>query len=65
MIPSIRTFPIGLLFAALLAAQPGEQPWRSQGILNLDRSPYARLHNVPVHAVKMGEGFWTPRMRIN
>src|ERR1700732_5285604 len=26
-------------------------PWRDQGILNLTKSPYAKLRTVPVHAV--------------
>ena len=41
------------------------QDWRSQGILHLDHSPYAKLRSVPVRAVTMGEGFWSPRMRVN
>jgi len=37
----------------------------AQGVLHLDESPYARLKSVPVRAVRMGEGFWAPRMRVN
>src|SRR5258708_30886133 len=35
--------------------------WRDQGILNLARSPYAKLCSVPVHAVTIEAGFWSPR----
>src|SRR5260370_41921511 len=35
--------------------------WRDQGILNLAKSPYAKLHSVPVHAVTIEAGFWSPR----
>src|ERR1700737_5169961 len=35
--------------------------WRDQGILNLTKSPYAKLRNVPVNAVKIETGFWSPR----
>ena len=34
-------------------------------VVDTSRSPYAKLHPVPVGAVRMRDGFWTPRMRIN
>jgi DUF1680 family protein len=37
----------------------------SAQIVDTSRSPHAKLHGAPVKAVRMGEGFWTPRMRIN
>ena len=40
-------------------------PLLAQGILDLDHSPHAALHTVPVRAVHMRDGFWTSRMRIN
>jgi len=40
-------------------------PWRDQGILNLAKSPYAKLHSVPVHAVTIETGFWSPRRETN
>jgi len=39
--------------------------WRDQGILNLSKSPYAKLHSVPVHAVTIEAGFWSPRRETN
>jgi DUF1680 family protein len=39
--------------------------WRDQGILNLAKSPYAKLRNVPVHAVTIEAGFWSPRRETN
>src|ERR1700682_4296183 len=39
--------------------------WRDQGILNLANSPYAKLHSVPVHAVTIEAGFWSPRRETN
>src|SRR5205809_260110 len=39
--------------------------WRDQGILNLTKSPYAKLRNVPVHAVTIGNGFWAQRREVN
>jgi uncharacterized protein len=52
-----------LLFAATLAAS--DDTWREQGVLHLANSPHARLHSIPVRAVKMGDGFWSARMRAN
>ena len=46
-------------------ALPTTPPWRDQGILNLAKSPHAKLHSVPVHAVTMETGFWSPRRETN
>jgi uncharacterized protein len=40
-------------------------PWRDQGILNLAKSPHAKLRNVPVHAVTIENGFWAQRREVN
>jgi uncharacterized protein len=40
-------------------------PWRDQGILNLTKSPFAKLRSVPVHAVTIDNGFWSPRRDAN
>ena len=39
--------------------------WQDQGILNLAKSPYAKLHNVPVRAVTIEDGFWAARREVN
>jgi len=39
--------------------------WRDQGVLNLTKSPHAKLRNVPVHAVTIEAGFWSPRREVN
>jgi DUF1680 family protein len=51
-----------LLLAASLCLCAGAE-WRDQGIVHVDQSPYAKLHSVPVHAVTMGDGFWSPRRK--
>ena len=38
---------------------------RPAGIVDTANSPHARLQGVPVGAVKMGEGFWKPRLEAN
>jgi len=40
-------------------------PWRDQGILNLAKSPHAKLRSVPVHAVTIQAGCWSPRRETN
>ena len=54
-------------FLAVIAAfaQSNSDAWRSQGVIDVDHSPHATLHTVPIHAVQMGDGFWSPRMRAN
>jgi DUF1680 family protein len=52
-----------LLVCAAVPLLPAD--WKSQGILHLDNSPHARLHSVPVRAVRLGEGFWAERRRVN
>src|SRR5215467_4402730 len=39
--------------------------WKDQGVLNLAKSPYAKLRNVPVHAVTITSGFWGARRETN
>ncbi|MGA2813584.1 MAG: beta-L-arabinofuranosidase domain-containing protein [Candidatus Acidiferrum sp.] len=56
--------PIQKLFAAQTPA-PSSAPWRDEGILFVDKSPFAKLHNVPVHAVTIRQGFWGARREIN
>jgi len=62
---------IAALAACLLIVSIGAQAetrgpdWKSQGVINTSASPYAKLHSVPVRAVKMGAGFWSARMRTN
>ncbi len=46
-----------LLLAAL--------PWNEQGVIHVSASPHAKLHTVPVRAVRMGDGFWAVRQRTN
>ncbi|HKW19691.1 MAG TPA: beta-L-arabinofuranosidase domain-containing protein [Terriglobales bacterium] len=39
--------------------------WEDQGVINTAKSPYAKLHSVPVHAVTIEEGFWSKRRATN
>jgi uncharacterized protein len=44
------------------AADPA---WKDEGVLFVDKSPYAKLHNIPVHAVTITQGFWGARRETN
>jgi uncharacterized protein len=39
--------------------------WKDQGVENLAKSPFAKLHDVPVRAVTIQSGFWATRREIN
>jgi DUF1680 family protein len=55
----------GLFAASPLGATASGADWQDEGILYLDKSPYAKLRNVPVHAVTITEGFWGARRQTN
>ncbi|HEY2544978.1 MAG TPA: beta-L-arabinofuranosidase domain-containing protein [Candidatus Acidoferrum sp.] len=46
------------------AAASGAE-WKDEGVLFLDKSPHAKLRNVPVRAVTITQGFWGARREIN
>ncbi len=54
-----------MAFAEQSGASPSNPGWKDEGVLFVDKSPYAKLHNVPVHAVTITEGFWGARRQIN
>ena len=39
--------------------------WKDQGVENLQKSPHAKLRDIPVRAVTITGGFWGPRREIN
>ncbi|HWB85477.1 MAG TPA: hypothetical protein VG675_15140 [Bryobacteraceae bacterium] len=51
------------LAAGTLPAQTTPS-WKDQGVLNLTKSPHAKLHNVPVRAVALTDGFWAAPMEV-
>ncbi len=42
-----------------------KQVWKDAGILDLSRSPFAKLKAVPVRAVVIQNGFWSQRRKTN
>jgi DUF1680 family protein len=57
----IKLTALTLLSLSLSAADK----WQEQGIIYLDHSPNAVMHPVPIRAVKLGDGFWQARRRVN
>lgn len=39
--------------------------WKEAGVIDVSRSPYAKLRTVPVRAVEIREGFWSKRRETN
>ncbi|MGA2571689.1 MAG: beta-L-arabinofuranosidase domain-containing protein [Terracidiphilus sp.] len=39
--------------------------WKDAGVIDLSRSPYAKLRTVPVSSVEIQEGFWSKRRTTN
>jgi hypothetical protein len=58
----------GLLSLLASEAQPSnttQAAWRDAGVIDLSRSPFAKLKPVPVRAVVIQDGFWSRRRNIN
>jgi DUF1680 family protein len=54
-----------LFLLAASVALAADSDWQSQGIVSVSHSPHAKLHEVPIRAVTMGDGFWSARRAIN
>jgi DUF1680 family protein len=49
----------------LRGAAPEAGSGSDKAVVDLTRSPYAKMRAVPVGAVKLGDGFWAKRMKVN
>jgi uncharacterized protein len=58
-------FPRTILALLVLAPLLTAEDWRDAGVLDLHKSPHARLHSVPVRAVTIEDGFWSKRRQVN
>jgi DUF1680 family protein len=59
----MRVLLSSMLIALVTLPLAGQE--KAKPILNTSHSPKALLRGVPVSAVQFGEGFWTPRRRVN
>lgn len=68
-IPSALAQPGPKGLFSLLADEPVRSPqsasWKDAGVIDLNRSPYAKLKSIPVRAVVIQEGFWSRRRTTN
>ena len=58
----------GGLFSLLADPPPASTPqaaWKEAGVIDLFRSPFAKLKTVPVSAVTIKDGFWSQRRKTN
>src|SRR5215469_18888302 len=39
--------------------------WKDEGIVHTAHSPHANVHDVPIRAVTIGDGFWGQRRKTN
>lgn len=56
---------LSLLPAEREASGDPKTEWKDAGVIDLSRSPHAKLKTVPVRAVVIREGFWSKRRRTN
>ena len=62
---SSAPFETMMAFSKRMHANSSDPQWKDEGVLYVDKSPYAKLRNVPIHAVTIGAGFWGARREIN
>jgi DUF1680 family protein len=55
----------GLLSLLAGEPQPSQAAWRNAAVIDLSRSPFAKLKPVPVRAVVLQDGFWSRRRNTN
>ena len=60
----MRRLAKSIYFLLSLAPLSIAADWRNQGVIDVDQSPYAKVHSVPVRAVTIGDGFWASRRRV-
>ena len=52
-------------YVPYVRSAPAATPGSGKGVIDLTRSPYAKMRTVPIGAVKVGEGFWGKRIAVN
>jgi DUF1680 family protein len=64
---TVSSVPIPNFFCSSRGDNPSaaDPTWKDEGVLFVDKSPYAKLHNIPVHAVTITQGFWGARRETN
>ena len=50
---------------AAIAIPKPTPDWRDEGVIDLSRSPHAKLRTIPLRAVVIEDGFWAKRRATN
>jgi hypothetical protein len=61
----LTSLAIVIVVAASTLRAADDAPWKDQPVLDTSKSPHAILHGVPVSAVKLHDGFWAARRKVN
>jgi DUF1680 family protein len=56
---------IAVAVVAVLSLAAQTSAWRDEGIIHTTNSPHAKLHDVPIRAVTISDGFWAARRKTN
>ncbi len=63
--PALARAGDALATLAPSAQTSATEDWKDAGVIDLSKSPYAKLKTVPIRAVVIEEGFWSKRRRTN
>ncbi|HEY1730326.1 MAG TPA: beta-L-arabinofuranosidase domain-containing protein [Terriglobales bacterium] len=64
-IPGLRPGVVRASLTGSSAAATLDPDWKDMGVIATKKSPYAKLHSVPVQAVTIDSGFWSKRRQTN
>src|SRR5215472_6389865 len=56
---------IAIAVVAVLSLAAQTNAWRDEGIIHTAYSSHAKLHDVPIRAVTISDGFWAARRKTN
>lgn len=56
---------LAALVLSVLSLAAQTSGWRDAGIVHTANSPHAKLHDVPIRAVTISDGFWAARRKTN
>jgi DUF1680 family protein len=64
---TVSSVPIPNFLGSSWGSNPSaaDPAWKDEGVLFVDKSPYAKLHNIPVREVTITQGFWGARRETN
>ena len=61
----MRYRSLGLLPLLAVSLYAQTAAWKDEGIVHTAKSPHAKLHDVPIRAITITDGFWGQRRKTN